>query len=186
MFIKEGSAVAQMCVNGRRFPIASRFFGRVWRPPNALQVRLLNAPVRCLRVCGPDPGGMTCITVMSVLVRSASSARVSGTFDIKLTNWRSAKRRLICVLRWFVFSGSAVLNMHCFWPSELRGNTPRISMSMLSPRISVAIRLRRPNMGSGKLSICPSVIVALVNNGIDAGVQPLRNDCQYNMVFTRG
>jgi hypothetical protein len=57
----------------------------------------------------------------------------------------------------FVFSGSHVLIMNCSCPSELRGNTPRISMLTLSPRISVAMMLRSPSVGSGRLSICGRV-----------------------------
>ena len=47
-------------------------------------------------------------------------------------------------------------------------------MLLLSPRISVAMRLRRPRVGSGRLSIWPSVMVALVRSGIEAGVQPMQ------------
>lgn len=146
MFISAGSAVAQTCVNGRKFAIASCCFGLPCRPPNTLHVMSLISPVRCLRVDGPDPGGMTCRTVESVLVISASSDRVSGTLVPRAQNWRSANLRLICVLRLLVLSGSHVLIMNCSWPSELRGNTPRMSMLTLSPRISVAMMLRSPSV----------------------------------------
>ena len=95
---------------------------------------------------GPEPGGITCSTVDSVLVISASSERVFGTLVPSAQNCRSVNLRLICVLRLFVLSGSHVLIMNCSCPSELRGNTPRMSMLTLSPRISVAMMLLSPSV----------------------------------------